>query len=74
MKLLYRMERAQHACRKYNFPYIEAEEYFPDVYTLEMLPYIKSWRTEEKIKMLADSLNHINTIMKPHNKILFCYP
>ena len=55
------------AKRKYNFPYIEADEYFPDVYTLEMLSYTQSWHTEENIKMLADSFNHINAIMKPEN-------
>lgn len=57
------------AKRKYNFPYIEADEYFPDVYTLEMLSYTQSWRTEENIKMLADSFNHINAIMKPENNM-----
>lgn len=57
------------AKRKYNYPYIEADEYFPDSYTLAMLSYTKSWRTEENIKMLADSLNHINKIMKPDNNM-----
>lgn len=57
------------AKRKYNFPYIEADEYFPDVYTLEMLSYTQSWRTEENVKMLADSFNHINAIMKPENNM-----
>ena len=32
------------AKRKYNYPYIEAEDYFPDAYTLAMLAYTKSWR------------------------------
>lgn len=58
-----------HAKRKYNFPYIEAEEYFPDVYTLEMLAYTQSWRNKENIAMLAESLNHINEIMKPDNNM-----
>lgn len=55
--------------RKYNYPYIEADEYFPDVYTLAMLSYTKSWRTEENKIMLADAFNHINTIMKPDNEM-----
>ncbi len=55
--------------RKYNYPYIEAEEYFPNVYTLAMLAYTQSWRTEENVKMLSDSLNHINAIMKPDNNL-----
>lgn len=58
-----------HVKRKYNFPYIEADEYFPDVYTLEMLAYTQSWRSKENIAMLAESLNHINKIMKPENNM-----
>lgn len=57
------------AKRKYNFPYIEADEYFPDVYTLEMLAYTRNWRSEENVAMLADALNHINEIMKPDNNM-----
>lgn len=55
--------------RKYNYPYIEADEYFPDSYTLAMLAYTIGWRTDENLKMLADSINHINTIMKPENNM-----
>lgn len=57
------------AKRKYNFPYIESDEYFPNVYTLEMLAYTESWRCENSISMLADSLNHINAVMKPDNNM-----
>ena len=53
------------AKRKYNYPYIESDEYFPDNYTVEMLAYTRSWRTDENIGMLADAINHINAIMKP---------
>lgn len=55
--------------KKYNFPYIEADEYLPDVYTLEMLAYTKSWRCKENVAMLAQSINHINSIMNPENNI-----
>lgn len=55
--------------RKNKLPYIESDEYFPDVYTLEMLAYTKAWRTKERIQMLAESLNHINRIMKPGNQM-----
>jgi hypothetical protein len=34
-----------------------------------MLAYTQSWRSPEKIKMPADSLNHINAIMKPDNNM-----
>ena len=57
------------AKKKYNYPYIEADEYFPDVYTLEMLAYTKSWRSKENIDMLAQAINHINNIMKPENNM-----
>lgn len=57
------------ARRKYNYPYIEADEYFPNVYTVAMLAYTQSWRNEENIGMLADALNHINDIMKPDNNM-----
>lgn len=53
--------------RKYNYPYIEADEFFPDTYTLAMLAYTQSWRSDENVKMLAEALNHINRIMKPDN-------
>ncbi len=52
---------------KYKYPYIEADEYFPDTYTLEFLAYTKSWRNKENVQMLADSLNHIQKVMKPEN-------
>lgn len=55
--------------KRYNYPYIEADEYFPDVYTLTMLAYTRSWRTDDNKKMLADSINHINMIMKPDNNM-----
>ena len=58
-----------HAKRKYNYPYIEAEDYFPDAYTLAMLAYTKNWRTKENIQMLAGALNHINAIMRPDNNM-----
>lgn len=57
------------AKRKYNYPYIEEDEYFPDVYTLEMLAYTKSWRNEETVAMMADVLDHINEIMKPDSNM-----
>jgi hypothetical protein len=55
--------------RKYNDPYIESDEYFPSVYSLATLAYTDSWRTDENKKMLRDSLNHINKIMKPNTNM-----
>ena len=55
--------------KKYKLPYLEADEYFPNGYTLETLAYTRAWRTEKNIRMLADALNHINKIMKPDNQM-----
>jgi hypothetical protein len=57
------------AKRKYNYPYIEADEYFPNVYTVSMLAYTKSWRSKENLHTLSDAFNHINAIMKPDNNM-----
>jgi hypothetical protein len=50
---------------KYGYRILDSDEYFPCTYTLAFLAYTKSWRTPENIRMMADSLNHINTIMMP---------
>lgn len=55
--------------RKYNYPYIEADDFFPDIYTLSMLAYTRNWRSEENISMLTEAFNHINQIMKPENEM-----
>ena len=55
---------------KYNYPYIESEDYFPCVYTLAMLAYTQSWRTAENVQLLADALNHFNRIMRHDNDML----
>jgi len=52
--------------RKYNYPYIESDEYFPSSYTLTMLAHTQSWRSPQNVKMLAESINRINEIMNPN--------
>ncbi len=54
---------------KYNYPYIEASEYFPNVYTLSMLAYTNNWRSKENLKIISDAFNHINAIMEPGTNI-----
>ena len=49
---------------KYNYPYIEESTYFPCQYHLETLAYTNAWRTPENIKLIADALNHFNTITR----------
>ena len=53
--------------RKYNYPYMNHDEYFPDLYTLEMLAFTQGWRSEKNIKTVADAINRVNVIMKPNN-------
>ncbi len=55
--------------KAYNYPYIEADEYYPDIYTLEMLAYSHAWRDDASVEMVANALNHINRIMKPDNNM-----
>ena len=43
--------------------YIEWDEYFPNAYTLEMLAYTQKWRTPQNIRIIADALNHLKTII-----------
>lgn len=62
-------KRSANTKRKYNYPYIEADEYFPNNYTISMLAYTQSWRTDENIKLLADAFNNINAIMKQDNNL-----
>ncbi|MDR1692767.1 MAG: hypothetical protein LBR72_05360 [Oscillospiraceae bacterium] len=49
---------------KYNYPYIEADTYFPCQYHLETLAYTQSWRSPETVRMMADALNHYSKITK----------
>lgn len=54
---------------KYNYPYIEADTYFPCQYHLETLAYTNAWRTPENRQMMADALNHYNAITQGTNPI-----
>ena len=55
------------AKRRGNCPYIEADEYFPNYYTISTLAHTRFWRTDETVRMLSDAFNHINAVMKPDN-------
>ena len=54
---------------KYNYPYIDEGTFFPSQYHLETLAYTNAWRTPENIRLVAESLNHYNTIMRGSNPI-----
>lgn len=63
------LKQRKNAEKNHKPPYLDSDAYFPNAYTLEMLAYTKAWRTEDKIRMLADALNHINRIMKFDNRM-----
>jgi len=48
--------------RKYNYPYILPETLYPCVYHLQVLSHTYSWRNTERLKTLADALNHLSAI------------
>lgn len=50
--------------RKYNYPTITPDTYFPCQYHLETLANTQSWRTKEKIARLAEAINHHDRITK----------
>ena len=51
--------------RKYNYPTITPDTYFPCQYHLETLAVTESWRTEQSISRLIDAINHHDRILKP---------
>ncbi len=55
--------------KKYNYPYIEQDEYFPCQYHLETLAYTNSWRSKESIDTMTDAMNHLCKIMKDDNNM-----
>ena len=59
----------QNLKKKYNYPYIEEETYFPCSYHLTTLAYTYNWRTKKNILLMADAINHINKIMNEDNAI-----
>ncbi len=50
--------------RKYNYPTITPDTYFPCQYHLETLAYTQGWRTKEKIDLLAKAIDHHDRITK----------
>ncbi len=50
--------------RKYNYPTITPDTYFPCQYHLETLACTQSWRTTESVKLLAKAIDHHDSILK----------
>ena len=50
--------------RKYNYPTITPDTYFPCQYHLETLANTRSWRTPENIARLAEAIDHHDRITK----------
>ena len=55
--------------RKYNYPYVEPDDYLPCQYHLETLAHTNAWRTPENIRMLTDAINHLNAVMRDDNEV-----
>lgn len=51
--------------RKYNYPTITPETFFPCQYHLETLACTRSWRTPESVEKLIRAINHHDRILKP---------
>lgn len=57
------------AKRKYNYPYIERDVYFPCQYHLETLANTQSWRTDESVGKMIEAVNYHDQIMKPDSNM-----
>jgi len=51
--------------RKYNYPTITPDTYFPCQYHLETLAATQSWRTPERTAKLIEAINHHDKILHP---------
>jgi hypothetical protein len=54
---------------KYNYPYVEEDTYCPTIYHLAILAYTNNWRTAENVQLMADALNHRNSILPEDSNI-----
>jgi len=50
--------------RKYNYPTIAPDTYFPCQYHLETLAETQAWRTKESVDLLAKAIDHHDKITK----------
>lgn len=55
--------------KKYNYPYIEEDVSLPCSYHLATLSRTNSWRNNQSVNIIADVINHINSIMKDENNV-----
>ncbi len=62
-----------HLKKKYNFPYIEPDTYYPCIYHLTTLAYTHLWRTPETTAMMTNAINHMNDILKSDGKYSIKY-
>lgn len=53
--------------KKYNYPYIEQNQYLPCSFHLTTLAHTHNWRTPHTTGCMAEAINHINEIMTPDN-------
>lgn len=55
--------------KRYNYPYIEEDDFLPCSYHLTTLSRTYGWREDNNIIMLSNAINHINHIMKEDNNV-----
>lgn len=55
--------------KKYNYPYIEEDVYFPCQYHLETLASTYLWRIEKSVDTIIRAINHHDKIMKTDNNM-----
>jgi len=54
---------------RYAYPYIDENEYFPCSYHLTALSYSSKWRSAANLQLMADAINHIDTVMRDDNRL-----
>lgn len=52
-----------------NAPYIDSNAFYPNMYTLAMLAYTQSWRTDKNVRMMADFFNHLDKIVESGSQV-----
>jgi hypothetical protein len=55
---------------KYNYPYVEEDTFCPSIHHLTILAYSSKWKTAENIRMMANALNHRNSVLPENTDLL----
>ena len=55
--------------KKYNYPYIEGNTFFPCAYHLTTLAYTNTWRTKSNLSLMANAINHLSIMINKEYNI-----